>query len=119
MSVKAKIGTACTAGTAACAVGIVVEGLRFNPNGDTTPMTVVVTLFWAGLTLIVPPVVFTVAWFFRELRRELIQAGLTPAQAALAQMAAMTAVDVLWAEANHRESERLTESVMGPERHWR
>lgn len=113
MSAKAKAGAACAAGTMACAVGIVVEGLRFDPNGSTAPMTVCVALFWTGLALLAVPVALTVRWFFRELRRELRQAGLTPAEAALAQLAGMSAVEAWWAVENHKESERLAASVMG------
>jgi hypothetical protein len=90
--------------------------LRYSPWGDTGALTIGVRLGLAGLLLLIYPVLLVVTAIARSAHRELRALGLSDRQARTVELGALAVADVAWYEHNRKVSERLTESVMGPER---
>jgi hypothetical protein len=104
------------AGSAACFTGWAIAWLRYSPWGDTGVLTAGTWLGVTGLLLLILPAGAAVIGIARSAHRELRALGLSAGQARTVELGALAVADAAWYEYNRKVSERLTESVMGPER---
>lgn len=118
MRAKTAAALASAAGGTILITGGACEAMRYSSWADPGAVNIGLRLALAGAALLAVPAVMIVIWFLRELHRDLRRAGLSARQAALVEAAAMGIAGHEWAKYNREWSERLTESVMGPERNW-
>jgi hypothetical protein len=104
------------AASAGCFTGWAIAWLRYSPWGDTGVLTVGTWLGVTGLLLLAFPVGAAVIGIARSAHRELRALGLSAGQARTVELGVLAIADVAWFEYNKHVSERLAESVMGPER---
>jgi hypothetical protein len=116
MRLKTAAGLASTVAGLGCLVAAGYEGLHYSAWAD--PGALGGMLRWGGAALVffAVPAALAVIWFARELHREAGKLGLSPAQAAMIQLAVMEAAHREWSRYNQEWSEELTQSVMGPVR---
>jgi hypothetical protein len=118
MRAKTAVALASIAGGLGCVVGAGYEGLHYSSWANPGALNYMVQLGGAALVLFAVPAAMIVIWFCRQLGAQARALGLSPAQAAVAEVAVMELVHREWARRNREWSEHLTESVMGPERNW-
>lgn len=116
MRTKTAIALACTAGGLGCTIGAGYEGLHYSAWANPGALNYMVQLAGAALVLFAVPAAMAVIWVVRQYARTMRGLGLTPAQSLAVQVSLAAVVGEIWAEHNREWSERLTESVMGPER---
>jgi hypothetical protein len=104
------------AGSLGCLIASGTELLGYTPWGDPQAVNIGMYLGVAAIVLMAWPVGVLVLWAAREFHRELRTLGLSAQQARTVELGALAVADVAWFESNRKESARLTESVMGPER---
>jgi hypothetical protein len=115
--------TAVALGSVACSMGCVLGGVaelfNYTPGEDPGALSIGMHLVGTGIILLLFPAALVLIWVASEFRREMRRSGLSPTQVAVIETAALTAAHYAWRDHNVKESARLTESVMGPERSQR
>jgi hypothetical protein len=116
MRIKVKVALGSTLAGISGLVTAVEQGFAYNEQTDPGALNGMVSIGIASVAFLLVPAAMIAWWFIGQVRREVARMGLTPAQAALGQAVLMTGAAYEWHEYNRQVSDRLTASVMGPER---